>query len=266
MRVARSSVLAWLCLACACSGTTGGQRVAFSAVAVGAAPNVGKTLEFDNSVGYHVTLTRAHLHVGAIYLNQSVPSSGAQETACVLPGIYVAEVFGPLDVDALSAHEQSFPYDGEGIRVAAKAAELWLAGGDITHPADINDLSNAPVILDVAGTAEKNGGRFPFEAQLTIGDNRAIASSDPAYPGANPICKQRIVTPIAVNLTPENGGKLVLRVDPRKWFSGVDFSLLPRTSQSPLLYRFADAPTQAADVSLYGALHSRSGVYQLTWE
>jgi hypothetical protein len=253
-------------LASACSGTTGGQHVAFSAVAVGVAPNAGKTLEFDNRVGYHVTLTHARLHLGAIYLNQSVPSSGAQETACVLPGIYVGEVFGPLEVDALCAQQQAFPYDGEGIRVAAKAAELWLAGGDAQHPVDINDVTAAPVILDAAGTAEKNGTSFPFEAQLTIGQNRAVASSDPAYPGANPICKQRIVTPVAVDLTPQDGGKLVLHVEPRKWFAGVDFSLLPQTSKSPLLYRFADAPTEAADVSLYGALHSRSDVYRFTWE
>jgi len=144
------------------------------------------------------------LHVGAIYLNQTVPSSGAQETSCVLPGIYVAEVFGPLDIDALSGDEQIFPFDGEGNAQAAKAAELWLTGGDTRAPRDVNDIGNAPVILDVAGTAEKAGASFPFEAQLDIGANRAIPSSDPAHRGSNPICKQRIVTPIAVNITPSS--------------------------------------------------------------
>ena len=256
---------AWLGLS-ACSGTTGGKHVTFSAVAVGVKATSGHTLSFDNAFGYHVTLTRARLYVGAIYLNQSVPSSGAQETACVLPGIYVAEVFGPLEVDALSAAQQSFPFEGEGNALAAKAAELWLSGADAQVHKDINDVSNAPLILDAAGTAQKAGVSFPFEAKLTIGANRVIAASDPAYPGANPICKQRIVTPIPVEITASDAGKLVLHVDPRRWFEAVDFSLLPQVSTTPVLYAFSDAPTQAADINLYNALRARSGVYRIAWE
>ena len=135
---------------------------------------------------------------------------------------------------------------------------MWLTGGDV------NTIDDSTVILDAAGTAEKDGAAYPFEASLTIGRNRVIPSSDPTLPGANPICKQRIVTPIAVAITPNQDGSLRLRVDPERWFVQVDFASLPKVSDTPLLYRFADAPTNSADVSLYDALHARSGPYEIT--
>ncbi|HEX4354868.1 MAG TPA: hypothetical protein VHZ95_18180 [Polyangiales bacterium] len=250
----------WTVLLAACSGTTGGERTSFAAVAFGPSAADGGMLSFDSGAGYAVALTRAHLHVGAIYLNQSVPSSGSQETSCVLPGIYVAQVTGPLDIDALSSEPQPFPEPGEGIGIKASAAELWLNGGDI------NATDDTTVILDAAGTASKEGVDYPFEASLTIGQNRAIPSSDPALPGANPICKQRIVTPIAVDLTPVDGGTLQLQVDPRGWFNEVDFSTLPKSSDDPSLYRFADAPSDAADVNIYSGLRSRAGAYEISWK
>jgi hypothetical protein len=251
---------AWLLLACACTGTTGGARSSFSAEARGSTDADGGVLGFSNGLGYHVTLRSARLHVGAIYLNQSVPSSGSQETSCILPGTYVAQVTGPLEVDALSADPQPFTYDGEAIATPARAAELWLTGGDV------NAVDDSTVILDAAGDAEKDGASYPFEASLTISRNRLIASSDPALPGANPICKQRIVTPLPIALTPSAGGRLRLQVDASRWFAQVDFSSVPKVSDAPLLYRFADAPTNAADISLYDALHARSGPYQISWQ
>ncbi len=89
--------LRWLALSSFCStvscvGTTGGDQVTFSAVASGPADVSGGQLEFVNDRGWHVVLTHAVLHVGAIYLNQSIPVSGAQVTSCILNGTYVAEV------------------------------------------------------------------------------------------------------------------------------------------------------------------------------
>lgn len=252
--------LAACCALAACSGTTGGERTSFSAAAVGIAAADGGGLSFGTSAGYDVTLTRARIHIGAIYLNQSVPSSGSQATSCILPGIYVAQVSGPLEVDALSSDPQPFPNPGEGVGLHATAAELWLNGGDI-------DASDDPtVVLDAAGTATKDAHDYPFEAKLTIGPNRTIPSTDPSLPGANPICKQRIVTPIAVDLTPDDAGTLQLHVDPRAWFAQVDFSTLHMAEADPPLYRFADAATEAADISLYDALHARSGVYTIEWD
>ena len=45
-------------------------------------------------------------------------------------------------------------------------------------------------------------------------------------PGANPICLQRIVTPIPVGLTLRQGGTVDVRVDVRAMFDLIDFATL----------------------------------------
>src|SRR4029077_2301140 len=64
---------------------------------------------------------------------------------------------------------------------------------------------------------------YSFRATVTIGTNRQVPVEDPALPGLNPICKERIVqfSPIHLQLFP--GGALHVRVDPRGWFNEVDF-------------------------------------------
>lgn len=254
------TVLLLLGLAAAGCETTGGATVTFAAAAAGPTDARGGELEFVNGLGYHVVLTKAVLHIGALYLNQSVPSSGSQGTACVLPGIYVGEVLTGLDVDALNPAPQPFPVPGEAIALPARAGEVWLTGGDI------NTIDDFTVILDAEGSADRAGASYPFSASLTIGRNRLIATSDPALPSAHPICKQRIVSPVPVDFTPGPGGSLLLRVDPRGWFASVDFSKVPQISQNPAIYAFDDAPTGPADVSVYAGLHSRTGVYDFIWQ
>lgn len=243
-----------------CGDTTGGSRVSFFAAAAGPPDATGAPLTFTNHLGYDVTLRRAVLHIGALYLNQTVPTSGAQETSCVLPGTYVAQVLSSVDVNLLSSQFQQFPQPGHGVESDAKVGELWLTGGDV------NNIDDSTVILDVSGTATQLGVSYPFEAKITIGRNRLIPTKDPAYPGANPICKQRIVTPVFVSLTPQEGGTLQLRADPRRMFDSVEFSALPKVSDMPLLYRFSDQSDNPADVSLFqNGLRSRAQVYSFSW-
>jgi hypothetical protein len=243
-----------------CGGTTGGGRVVFQASAAGPLDASGTSLEFTNGLSYHVLLTRARLHVGAVYFNQSVPTSGAQAAGCFLPGIYVGQVPGSVDVDALSSSPQPFPVVGEANAIPAKAGELWLTGGDV------NQIDDTTVILDVAGIADKAGISYPFQGSLTIGRNRFIPSTDPAFPNLNPICRQRIVSPILIDFTPRPGGQLLVRVDPRGWFGGVDFATLRRVSDTPLLYQFADSAAGPADIALYNGLRARIGAYQFIWQ
>ena len=214
-------------------------------------------LQFDTAVGYHVSLTRARLLLGAVYLNTSLPSSGAAASSCVLPGIYVAEAFGPVTVDLLSPALQPFPAPGEGTETPASTAEVWLTSGDVNAPLD------PTVILDVAGTATRSASTYPFEAAVTISSNRAIPVVNPALPGSNPICKQRIVTPIRVDVTPTNGGVLTLRIDPRGMFQTVDFASIP---SSPAGATLQIPDTQAgAGAALFKGLLSNAGVYQFSW-
>jgi hypothetical protein len=249
----------------ACVGTTGGDLVTFHAYASGVA-GVDWTKPFTSGRGYQVVLTRAKLHVGAVYLNRTVPISGKNPSSCIIGGdpqdTYVAEVVKGLDVDVLSSTPQPFPIAGDGTERRAVTGEVWLTGGDI----DAKDDST--VVLDVAGTATKGTDVYPFEARFTIGQNRALAVTDATRPGANPICKQRIATPIEIDVTPRDGGTLTLQVDPRGWFANVDFAQVPKVSDAPALYRFVDSSalsTDAASRNLFNALRSSFGVYSFTF-
>jgi hypothetical protein len=244
----------------ACVGTTGSDIVRFRAFAAGAVePASDRQLRFANGLGWEVTLSRAKLHVGGVYLNRSVPVSGGQERECFLPGVYVAEVLQGRDIDVLSTRLQPFPADGAGTADPAATGEVWLTGGRV------DALDDRTAIADVAGVASRGGQSFRFEALVTIGRNRVPVSTDPARPGASPLCAERIVTPILTNVTPQEGGALVLRIDPRAWFANVDFGdLVPVSAQSDLR-RFPDETTGQPATNLYRGLRSSSGVYSFEW-
>lgn len=243
-----------------CIQTTGGNAVTFQATA-GGDPDIvnGGALTFTTPRGFDVTLTRAQLTIGALYLNQQNPQNYTLEQSCIQEGIYSGEVRGGLTVDALSPMPQPFPVAGNGTDAPTRAAELWLTGGDLLA------MNDATVLLDVAGVATLGVDLFPFEGQLTIGSNRVTPPRNPALPGSNPLCRQRIVSPIAFDATLTEGSTVALLVDPRAWFVSVDFAELPRVSVLPLLYRFTDDAVSSAqpDKALYNALRSASGPYRL---
>ena len=127
-------------------GTTGGRVIDFEVTAQG----TGGTTS-DSAFGWHVALSRAQLHIGAVYLNTSVPNSGAQATNCILPSTYTGQELEPLDVDVLSAAPQPFPGRGTGTDDAVRAGEVWLTGGDI------NALSDSTKKLLRVGTSLFHG-------------------------------------------------------------------------------------------------------------
>jgi hypothetical protein len=187
-----------------------------------------------------------------------VPTSGSAAEPCIA-GIYVGQVFGPLDVDLLSSESQPFPTRGEGTETPARTAEIWLTGGAV-------DAAEDPtVILDVEGSAELADQTFPFSAALTIGANRKPAVTNPALPGANPICHRRIVSPILVQITPTDGGTLELSIDARRIFNAVDFSALNKISDNPLQYEIPDL-NSGAGADLYRGLFANFNVYALSWQ
>jgi hypothetical protein len=169
-------------------------------------------------------------------------------------------MFGPLDVDLLSPDPVAFPGKGQTIAQAAKVGEVWLTGGDV------NTVVDSTVILDIAGTADRGGVSYPFTAGVTISDNRLKPVQNPGLPGSAPICQQRIVTPIKIDVTPTPGGSFQLRIDPRGMFNEVDFtsSDLIKVSDSPLLYRIPDSKGGAGG-GLFDGLRANSGVYSFNW-
>jgi hypothetical protein len=128
-------------------------------------------------------------------------------------------------------------------------------------------VEDETIVLDVAGSADKDGASYPFEGKVTIGKNRVASVNDPSRPGANPICKKRIVSPIPVDITLRAGGRLLVRVDPRGFFTDIDFSALEKISESETLYRFVDATVgEPNNDNLFRGLMARQGTYEFLWE
>ena len=247
-----------------CVAQTGGQTVDFQVAAAGPADALaGQPLAFTTDAGWDVILAQAKLHIGAVYLDESRPISGGQATGCYLTGTYVAQETSGLDVDLLNPGLQLFPAKAHGItEPAALIGQVWLTGGDINASVD------ATPILVVAGTATSasapGGPGFPFTGTVTISSNRQAASTGAA--GGDPICKARIVTPIDAVPIATTGG-LLLRIDPRRLFAGIDFSQLPADASTGG-YAFSDNPNGAGysptGFQLYTNLH-QTAPYAFSW-
>lgn len=252
------SLVLLLTLASGCVGTTGGDTFSFDAFARGEGTGTADA-PYVNAHGYEVALSRAHVHLGAVYLNRSAPTSVSSDTTCILSDVYVAEVPHALDVDALDTEPQRFPGLGQATRDFAQSGEVWLTGGDVNEPND------STVILDVAGVATRGATAYPFEGALTIGENR-LEPTPPALPGLKPICKERIVTPIPVDATLARGGRLTLSIDVARMFSNVDFSLLEAGPDG--VFHFDDDPAtaDAASRNLYIGLRASTGIYGFSFE
>src|SRR5439155_16848151 len=137
----------------------------------------------------------------------------------------------------------------------ARTGEVWLTGGDV------NTDNDCTVIADLAGTATSASASLPFSARITISSgNRGIPPSSPAQPSQHPICKQRIVSPIPIDLSPHDGGTLVVTVDTQQWFANVDFTLLPADGVFP------DDNSNAASQNLFSGLRAATVTFQLGFE
>jgi hypothetical protein len=238
-------------LALAACGTTGGNLISFDVTAQGDA-NLGVA---DTALGWHVELSKATLHIGAVYLNIAVPISGSQETNCILPGVYSDEELFPLDVDVLSTAPQAFPMPMTGTDDEAHTGEIWLTGGNV------NSDTDSTLIAELAGTASKAATTLPFTAQITISTaNRGIPASNPAQPSQHPICKQRIVSPIPIDLHPRDGGTLAITIDAAGWFADVDFTQVPAGGVIP------DDNANPASENLFTAVRAAAATFQLAFQ
>jgi hypothetical protein len=249
-----------------CTGTTGYKLVSFYAAAQGP-PDAQPGYTFTNDRGYQVSLSRAVIHIGAMYLDESVPTSGAAEGTCTLPGTYVGEVLGGRDVDMLYPGIQPFPVAGDGSTIPAAVGQVWLSGPDVTASGQTAPQSILPDVLDIAGTATKNGTTIQFAGAISIEPGNGTPNR--VLPGSNPICEQRIVGKIVVHITLSQSGTLILHLDPKVLFTNVDFSGLPHASSDSKLYAFfkngdsnADQPTR----NLYSNLRASGDVYRFEWQ
>jgi hypothetical protein len=219
----------------ACNGTTGDQLISFSAYAVGAKD---ATRPFVVG-GYQIQLMTAKMHIGAVYFDESPPSTGFDSPVCITPDIYAAQVAGSVDFDLLSTKPKEFSVYGEGSADVALSWDIWLNDG---LAADDIDGVNHLQMVDLTGVATRlsDGIPFSFGAIVTINNTtsgpgaRAVAPTNPAEPGQYPICKARIIQLGGLVLGFYQGGTLTVTVDPSGWFSAasIDFASLDPSSSA----------------------------------
>ncbi len=252
--------VAALGLVVACSGSTGGQAFTFHAAARGASGAADGAYVFMTPSGWRVTLTRARLRVGPIYVNHAVPVSQGRATGGYSSGRYTGQVLAQVTVDTLSAAPTAFAVDGEGVAADAQTGEVWLL------PDSADD--RAPV-LDLEGTASRNGVSVPFAGALAI-DASWLAPASAATPGESPLLALRQVTDIPTAFSPKPGGTLVVRVEPARWFDAVsDFSTLTGNG-ADAAGRFGlgaqGLASDATTVAIFRGLHAHEGVYSFEWQ
>lgn len=243
-------------VALSCSGTTGYQLVTFYAASRGPSDAVkGKPYAFESG-GHQVTLTKAVLHVGALYLVQSCPTSGAGAEPCTLPATYVGEVRGGGDVDMLDPSLQELHVTGNGTTIPACTGQVWLMHGDV------NATSDPLPILTLEGTID---GAKTFSASIPIDQGDQPAAPSSALPGENPICQLRIVTPIPAHLALAQGGTLVLALDPKALFVNANLAELPSPTGCPTNVCFTSGGSDQPSVNLFANLRSSGALYRFEW-
>jgi hypothetical protein len=214
-------------------GTTGQEHVTFAARAAGFAHGAGP-VQFTTSTGWAVTLSEARVAVGPLYLNTLeplacdgcesrslidrlsdalVPRAWAHGEDHLGAGRIAGQVTEQVEVDALSPTPVVMPRGGDGVDLPVRSAEVWLFN---------RDGAMRGAAIRVAGVAERTVDgralRVPFRGALVADASITNAQT--------PLDLARRVRGIPVDLTLAEGGVLTVRVDPRQWFTGADFSEL----------------------------------------
>jgi hypothetical protein len=226
-------------LAACGNGTTGDELVTFNAYASGVAgADQPFTVEGQGGIpAYSIQLTSATMYIGAVYFDESPPSTSFDAPVCNTGDVYAAQVPGGVLINLLSTQPQEFCAYGSGSADVALSWDLWLTDGDINQP------NNTPTAT-LTGTATLVSDPtkvYSFGAIVGINPTesgagaRGMPASDPALPGAYPICKERILQLGGLDLPFYQGGTLNVTVDPRGWFAatgGIDFANLEPYSSS----------------------------------
>jgi hypothetical protein len=271
----------------ACSGTTGSQRFAFDAKIGGAAtlPTAKADpiapLVFDNERGWTISLERANVTVGPVYLNvlaplrvslwdRLVPSAWASGESHQAGGRVVGEVLGQVQFDALSSTLVSFPVRGVVLQEQVRSLDLWF----FPEPGVTAESPTlATTALDVAGMAERKNAlaapeKVRFRGKLTLSDDWLPTQGKR---GAVSIADVRKVRGIGGNFVPTEGGELHIRFDVQQVFRGADFDSLsnnPADADGTRVLVQAKSGKVTVDqvmTNLYQGLRQTEGTYQVKW-
>jgi hypothetical protein len=265
-----------------CAGGTGSKRFTFEARAGGVDREAsGGPFTFTNQTGWTITLTKADVTIGPIYLNVVPPLRDNAQTFLDLfvktawahgeghlsEGRIVGEVLGQLRFSALSSELISFPVTGSLTQEEVRTAEVWFYPEAGVSP-DTTKIDT--VALDVAGEATKGGSTIHFRGALKLDD--AWQPDVPAGSRAtSPITDIRRVRGIQATFFPIEGGHLELRFDVTRLFRGADFSNLTSNpsdkdgTKALVQAKTGKVTTDQVMTNLFQGLRSSSGTYAVRW-
>jgi hypothetical protein len=263
-------------------GATGSKRFAFEARVAGAPRADGKAsgpLTFDNATGWTITLTKANVTLGPVYLNVIAPLRTASNGLPLLkrayasgeshldPGRVVGEVLGQVTFDALSPTEVSITPPGTIVDEEVRTLDLWFYPPPGVAP---ETVKIGTVALDVAGEATKGTDDVRFRGSLVF-DDAWLPNAQAGQTGVETITSLRQVRGIPADFVPTEGGHLTLRLDVRACFRGADFSNLSANPQDAdgtrILVQSKSGTTTTDQVmtNLYQGLHASTGTYAAQW-
>ena len=216
-------------------GSAGSARFLFDARAAGIARDGAQPMIFTSDAGWTITLTRASVTIGPIFLNVIAP---LRDEATFVPwlsikpafgdddhlsgGRVVGEVLTQITFDALSPSFASFPVQGTMTQEQIRTAEIWLWPPPGKSPEAVNIDTPA---IEVAGEAVKGEERVRFRGALIL--NEAwTTDAKPGERSAQPVTALRKVRGLPSMFFPTEGGALEIRFDVRPLFRGADFSSL----------------------------------------
>lgn len=275
-----AQLASWLMLVgvVGCTGGTGSKRFDFEARIRGTASDQGSGgYTFENERGWSITLDRARVTLGPVYLNVIVPltdPTSAMLDLLVPPawaaseshlnsGRVVGEVLAQVSFDALSEELIAFPARGTLTQEEVRTADVWLYPEPGT-PGDSKALKT--IALDIAGRAERGQDVVRFRGLLKL-DDSWLANQALNTRGNQSLTDIRRVRGIAASFLPSEGGALEITFDVKRLLRGADFSSLQANdsdSDGVKLLVNGKAGDQVM-TNLYNGLHESNGTYAVRW-
>lgn len=269
-------VFGGLALAGGCAGGTGSRRFSFEARVAGVGPATADSHTFSNEKGWVISLSRADVTLGPVYLNVLVPlgdssaslwgffvrPAWAQGEGHLGAGRVVGEVLSQVSFDALSTKPVSFPERGSITQEEVRTVEVWFYSA--------RGVSRDPVVLEVAGTATRADQSVRFRGALELNADW-IDEQTAGQRGRQSLTAIRQVRGIPAPFFPDEGGALQIQFDVSRLFRGADFSSLkdsPTDADGTKVLVQEQSATKNRDqvmTNLYQGLRETGGTYSVRW-